>query len=310
MISEWVASTLHFAAFVDPAPPPTIPPGIVMQLRVAACVCVFSILSAAAVLADAPEGYRLVWAEEFDEDGPPNKESWRHEQGFVRNRELQWYQPDNATCKDGLLVIEARREEVSNPRFEADSRDWKRSRRASEFTSSSIQTRGHHEWQYGVFEIRARIDAREGLWPAIWMLGRRGGWPGGGEIDIMEYYDHSILANACWQGRRRWEQKWDTKIVPLKEFDDDWSKDLHVWRMDWDDERIVLSVDDRKLNTIDLAEVDQTMGTRNNPFRQPHYMLLNLAVGGTNGGDPSELEMPGRFEVDYVRVYQRTEDSE
>lgn len=278
-----------------------------MLPRIAICLLFLIASFAPAAWAAPPEGYKLVWADEFNQDGPPSDKSWRHERGFVRNNELQWYQPENVTCKDGLLVFEARKEEVTNTNYELGSSDWRRATPAANYTSSSIQTSGHHEWQYGVFEIRARIDARPGLWPAIWMLGRRGGWPGGGEIDIMEYYDHSILANACWQGERRREQKWDTVIVPLTEFDDDWAKEFHVWRMDWNAERIILSVDDRQLNTIDLAEVDRTMGTRRNPFQQPHYLLLNLAVGGTRGGDPSNTKMPGRYEVDYVRVYQREE---
>ncbi|MCO6046915.1 glycoside hydrolase family 16 protein [Aeoliella sp. ICT_H6.2] len=281
-----------------------------MLLRIAVCLALCAVISPAVSWAEPPEGYKLVWADEFNEDGPPSDDDWRHERGLVRNFEAQWYQPQNATCNDGLLVIEARKEDVANPKYELGSSDWRRVDPVVHYTSSSIQTSGLHEWQYGVFEIRARIDARPGLWPAIWTLGRRGGWPGGGEIDIMEYYDHSILANACWQGKKRYQQKWDEVTVPLKEFDDGWAKEFHIWRMDWNAERIILSVDDRELNTIDLAEVDRTMGTRNNPFRQPHYLLLNLAVGGTRGGDPSDTKMPGRYEVDYVRVYQRADESE
>jgi beta-glucanase (GH16 family) len=73
--------------------------------------------------------------------------------------------------------------------------------------------------------------------------------------------------------------------------------------MDWDEQSIRLSVDDRELNTIDLATTRNADGR--NPFHQPHYILLNLAVGGTNGGDPSATAFPARLEVDYVRVYRR-----
>ena len=63
-----------------------------------------------ALAGDGGDGWRLVWSDEFDTDGAPNEIVWNYEQGFVRNEEDQWYQPANARCKDGLLVIEARKE--------------------------------------------------------------------------------------------------------------------------------------------------------------------------------------------------------
>ena len=82
-----------------------------------------------------------------------------------------------------------------------------------------------------------------------------------------------------------------------------WSKRFHVWRMDWAAEAIRLSVDDRLLNETKLKDAVNPDGTC--PFKQPHYLLLNQAIGGTSGGDPSKLTYPVRFEVDWVRVYDR-----
>ena len=62
------------------------------------------------------EGYKLVWADEFNKNGEPDTNNWRYEKGFVRNEELQWYQEENANCEKGLLVIEARKESKPNPR--------------------------------------------------------------------------------------------------------------------------------------------------------------------------------------------------
>jgi beta-glucanase (GH16 family) len=76
--------------------------------------------------------------------------------------------------------------------------------------------------------------------------------------------------------------------------------------MDWDSDRIQLYVDDFLLNTIDLQKTFNQSSDKANPFREPHYIVLNLAIGGTNGGDPSGTSFPARFEVDYVRVYQNT----
>ena len=80
---------------------------------------------------------------------------------------------------------------------------------------------------------------------------------------------------------------------------------FHVWRMDWTAERIEIYVDDLLLNTIELKKTVNADREGANPFHDPHYMILNLAIAGTQGGDPSETEFPARFEVDYVRVYQR-----
>lgn len=257
----------------------------------------------------AAEGYTLVWSDEFDVDGRPNSENWTYEDGFVRNEELQWYQPENAFCENGWLVIEGRRQTVPNPRYDPQSRDWKRSRQEAHYTAASLKTSGLQEWLYGRFEIRARIDRRPGLWPAIWTLGSARGWPGCGEIDIMEYYDDSILANACWAGQRRGPQ-WDSSKKPVDAFNDpDWGSKVHVWRMDWDADKIELYVDDALLNTI---EIEKTLNPRTGitPFREPHYLLLNLAIGGTQGGDPSETTFPSRYEIDYVRVYQKKDGTE
>ena len=249
--------------------------------------------------------WKLVWADEFDTDGSPDPKNWQFERGFARNNELQWYQPDNARCRDGLLIIEGRKEQKANPNYQAGSENWKTKRSRSEYTSASMITRGRQQWQYGRFEMRARIDTRPGLWPAFWTLGVAGEWPDNGEIDIMEYYRGMLLANAAWGSGQRYKAKWDDSRKPLASFDDPkWSEKFHVWRMDWDEQRIGLYVDDQLLNDINLEET-YNPGDKKNPFREPHYLILNLAIGGDNGGDPASTEFPALFEVDYVRVYQR-----
>jgi beta-glucanase (GH16 family) len=251
-------------------------------------------------------GYKLVWSDEFNKHGRPDPNKWTYEKGFVRNRELQWYQPENARCENGLLIIEGRRERKANPNYRADSRNAMNRREYAEYTSASLTTRGLHKWQYGRFEMRGRIDTRDGLWPAFWALGVEGRWPECGEIDIMEYYRGMLLANAAWGSGRRWVPKWDDVRVPIKDFDDPgWSRKFHLWRMDWDADNIKLYVDNILLNTIDLKETFNKDEEGKNPFHQAHYILLNLAIGGTNGGDPSKTAFPARFEVDFVRIYQK-----
>jgi beta-glucanase (GH16 family) len=249
--------------------------------------------------------YKLVWADEFDKPGRPDSTNWNYENGFVRNHELQWYQPENAICKNGLLVIEAKGETKPNPRYEEGSNDWRNNRKTIEYTSSCLLTKGKKAWQYGRFEMRARIDISKGMWPAWWTLGVDKRWPGNGEIDIMEYYRGKLLANIACLGRDR-KAEWYSNRFPVDSMGGvKWSSQFHVWRMDWTDEYIALYCDDQLLNKTDLSLLENKEGSGFNPFRQPHYMLLNLAVGGENGGNPENTEFPRLFEVDYIRVYQK-----
>ncbi len=249
--------------------------------------------------------YQLVWADEFEIDGQPNPLNWSHEEGLVRNHEAQYFQSENAFCKDGFLIIEARRERVKNPKYNSKSKHWKENRPHAEYTSASLMTKGKHSWKYGRFVMRARIDTRAGMWPAFWTLGTAREWPGCGEIDIMEYYRGELRANACWGSQQRWKPVWDQVPKSIDEFGDpNWSEKFHVWRMDWDAQSIKLYVDDELRNTIELDKTINPDKEKSNPFHEPHYLLLTLALGGTNGGDPSKTKFPARFEIDYVRVFQ------
>lgn len=248
--------------------------------------------------------YQLVWEDEFEVEGSPNSSNWNYEEGFVRNREDQWYQAENAVCKEGFLIIEARKERKPNPYYQPGSNNWKKSREFIEYTSSSLLTKGLRSWQYGRFEMRAKIDTSPGLWPAFWTLGKNGAWPVCGEIDIMEYYRGMILANAAWAGSEG-KAMWDDLKKDIESFNDpDWANEFHVWRMDWDENTIRLYVDDILLNTIALDKTINQRGDIKNPMRQPHYIIINLAIGGTNGGDPSLTDFPRKYIIDYVRVYQ------
>ena len=221
----------------------------------------------------------------------------------MRNEELQWYQPDNARCVNGALIIEARREQVANPRYVEGSRRWQNARKTSEFTSASVTTSGKHSWLYGRFEIRAKIDPQSGAWPAFWTLGTSGRWPACGEVDIMEFYRGMVLANIGWA--KNGGTDWNSQRKPLASFNDDqWSKKFHVWRMDWNEKQIDLSLDGQLMNSQDLSKTLNNGQTGDNPFHHPMYLLLNLAIGGQQGGDPAHSQFPMHYEIDYVRVYQ------
>lgn len=252
------------------------------------------------------DGYELCWADEFDEDGAPSPDNWRFERGFLRNHEAQLYLPENAKCEGGLLIIEARRERVSVDHQAARGRKlqpWAAERTHADYTSASLTTLGLRQWLYGRFVMRGRLPTAQGAWPAFWTVGD-GPWPACGEIDIMEYYRGDVLANFVWLGRGG-RAKWDAAKTNIEKLGPAWSDSFHEWRMDWDEESITLNVDDRVLNSVNLAATVNANPEGANPFRQPQSILLNLAIGGQNGGDPSQTPFPLRFEVDYVRVYQK-----
>jgi beta-glucanase (GH16 family) len=192
----------------------------------------------------------------------------------------------------------------------AGSSDWRTNRKTVNYTSSCILSKDKKSWLFGRFEIRARVDTSMGSWPAIWTLGVTKEWPSNGEIDIMEFYRISnvptVLANVAWGTAVRWTAKWDSFKKPLSTLlaiDADWPKKYHVWRMDWTSDSIRLYVDDTLYNYTLLNQTINADGS--NPFLQAQYMLLNLALGA-GGGDPSKTVFPLKYEVDYVRVYQKS----
>lgn len=257
----------------------------------------------------ARAGMKLVWSEEFAQDGPPDPATWNFEKGFARNQELQWYQAANAVCKGGVLRIEGRKERVTNPNYVAGSTDWKTSRQYAEYTSSSLTSSGKKLFQFGHWEIRARLDGQAGSWPAIWTLGSRGEWPTNGEVDQMEFYPSggkpALHANVAWGTATRWQAAWSSQVRNLSTFtakDPDWLRKFHVWAMDWNADTVRLSLDGEVLNTTLTSRTVNADGT--NPYRdRSQYLMLNLAMGA-NGGDPSGATFPMVFEVDWVRVWQ------
>jgi beta-glucanase (GH16 family) len=251
------------------------------------------------------DGYKLVWADEFNTQGKPDSANWSYEEGFVRNEELQWYQKENATCKNGLLIIEADRQEKPNAAYDPASKDWRRNRQNIQYTSACLITSEKQSWLYGRFELKAKIDISNGMWPAWWTLGVDKPWPANGEIDIMEYYRNKLLANIACAGNNG-KPEWFSNTFNTDSLGGaKWAAKFHVWRMDWTETYIALYIDNTLLNKVNLTSLVNKDGSGFNPFKQPHYMLLNLAIGGINGGDPTNTIFPKKMEVDYVRVYQK-----
>ena len=200
--------------------------------------------------------------------------------------------------------ILGRKEVFPNPNYIEGSTDWKTAREMVTHTSASLTTQGLYSFQYGHLVVRAKVSNLTGTWPAIWTLGEACDWPSNGEVDVMENYGGDILANFAWGTQTPWQPTWDASHWPVAEFDPDWAERFHIWELDWTAERMVIRLDGVVLNEVALA------GTINgsaacegqNPFMQPHRLLLNLALGGA-GGSVEDLSFPTRYLIDYVRIY-------
>lgn len=256
--------------------------------------CALATLAVAARAQDAAPGYSLVWHDEFERDGLPDPTRWSYDVGGHGwgNREPQFYTDarlENARVEGGHLVIEARRE------------PWQ----GAPYTSARLVTRGKGDWTYGRVDVRAQLPRGRGSWPAIWMLATTPGpatWPDDGEIDIMEHVgsDHGVVHASVHTRRYHHSigtQKTATAPVP------DAAEAFHVYTLEWERERIRMSIDGREYFAFHRESDD----TRVWPFATPFHLLLNVAVGGAWGGQQGidESALPYRMLVDYVRVYRR-----
>ena len=270
---------------------------------------IFAVLLAAIVTARGAEAWKLVWSDEFDEAGAPDPRRWTNEVGFIRNREAQYYtvsRPENARIEGGRLIIEARKERFANPHHTPGSRN-RRSPEFAEYTSASLTTKGLSAWRDGRIEVRAKLPSGRGVWPAIWMLGTNMstvGWPRCGEIDIMEYvgFDpHLIHANIHTTKYNHVKGTGKGSTVRV----DSPFRDFHVYAVEWHADHLDFFVDDRKYFTY---AKEPGAGEDVWPFDRPCYLILNLAIGGSWGGQQGidDSIFPQRFEIDYVRVYERS----
>jgi beta-glucanase (GH16 family) len=237
------------------------------------------------------EKWELVWSDEFEYTGSPAKESWGYETGYIRNKELQYYTSDlkNVRVEDGLCLINALLEEGEDS-----------------ITSASINTLGKQDFLYGRIEVRAKIPSALGTWPAIWMLGTNRSelrWPACGEIDIMEHvgYDPDrIHANIH---TKSYNHSIGTNKGNQIEVDEPWA-DFHIYALEWFEDHMDFFLDDSLYFTFenDLAGNNDTW-----PFDKPQYLLINLAYGGSWGGNQGvDIKLlPLQYEIDYVRYYKK-----
>ncbi len=243
-------------------------------------------------------GWDLVWSDEFNYSGYPDPKKWSYNVGGHGwgNNELQYYtefELNNARVENGKLIIEARKESYEN----------------NLYTSSRLVTKNKGDWTYGRFEIRAKLPSGIGTWPAIWMLPTEwnlgnGSWPDNGEIDIMEHvgYDSGVIHASIHCNQYVWTnntQKTATINVP------NCTSEFHNYILEWSDKEIKIYVDDKHYFTFQ----NEDKGWQYWPFFKDFHLILNIAVGGNWGGAQGidDSIFPQKMEVEYVRVYTKTE---
>lgn len=257
-------------------------------------------VNARVVIPHAWGEYQLVWAEEF-EGTSLNTDIWTIEQGGGGwgNKEKQYYtsREKNVCVKDGNLIIQAYKEDYQT----------------SKYTSARLKTAGKKSFLYGKIEARISFPSGGGTWPAFWMLGETRKWPSCGEIDIIEHVGNNprMLSFAIHTQEKNGSNglNWSSRM-----YYDGVENNYHIYGIEWREEDY--NGRDRIIFTYDGIECSSVMENEQHidedyywPFNQPHYIILNLALGGTMGGaiDDAIFDNDIIMKVDWVRVYQRKE---
>ncbi len=243
------------------------------------------------------EGYKQVWEDEFE--GDSISKDWNvetHEPGWV-NEELQEYTASgNYSVADGKLTIQ--------PKKTVDASG------NAHYTSARLNTQGHQEYTYGLFEVVAKVPEGKGFLPAFWLLSdenRYGQWPRCGEIDAMEVMGQETnkVYGTIHYGNPH-SQSQGTYTLS----EGSCSEDYHKFSCEWEPGKITWYIDGIKYHEeSDWYSKTAGQGTLTYPapFDQPFYMILNLAVGGSWVGYPDEDQdiNSQSYSIDSVRVYQK-----
>jgi len=225
---------------------------------------------------------KAIWADEFNVDGAPNPANWGYDLGNNGwgNNEIQNYtsRPENVKVQNGFLKIFTLKESLGG----------------SNYTSARIKTQGKFSFKYGRVDIRAKLPAGAGTWPALWMLGENIStisWPACGEIDIMEHLGRelnkihgSLHAPTHYGGN----SKSGTTTISNT------TTEFHIYSVDWRADSIKFYVDN--------VQYYSYANTSSTPFNTNFFFIINNAMGGWGGTvDPNFTS--STYEVDYIRVF-------
>ena len=288
----------------------------------------------------APEpgqGWELVWSDEFD-SGALDPAKWKPEISCWGggNNEQQCYtdRPENIQVRDGKLHLLARRERFTGPDRPPEIASDPNPQTSQPYTSGKVRTLGLAAWRYGRVEFRAKVPSGQGTWPAVWMMPAEnvyGGWALSGEIDILEAVNIGAGCPACSGDRG------ENRTLSALHFGDNPprnahvdqrvalpdgalpSDDFHVWTLEWGKGLMRFFLDGRMYWEV-RADQWHTASARARgnpvaPFDQSFYLMANLAIGGRLAEENNDKgiaadTVPAGFEIDWVRVYQCSEDRE
>ncbi len=243
----------------------------------------------------APEGYVLVWNDEFNE-GTTLGNGWTHEvqgSGWVNN-ELQNYVAGQA---DGRRVTELKDGRLCINCFKGSD---------GKVYSARVYANKSVGWKYGYFEARILLPKGKGTWPAFWMMpvnySSSNPWPDCGEIDIMEEVgvDANVVSSSihCKAYNHPMNtQKTASRNIGTAE------SEYHVYACEWTEDCLKFYVDGQVLMTFN----NEGTGKDTWPFDTAFYPILNLAWGGDWGGyaGVDESALPVTMKVDYLRIFQK-----
>ena len=255
---------------------------------------------------------KIFWSDEFDGDSL-NSDVWNVMTGDGcdygicgwGNQELEVYSENNIIVKDGVMIIEARREDfVNSTHHHPSSNDSSNQTSSYRYTSGRINTDQHVNIDvFGRYEARIKLPkGGQGVWPAFWMLPsewKYGGWPKSGEIDIMEQIGsepHSIHGTIHFGTQTH---KFIGRSVDIEGL---FSNEYHRFAVERELNSIRWILDDVVYFSITSDDIGNDIW----PFNESFYFIFNLAIGGLWPQNPNEdTEFPQRMIVDYVRVYDK-----
>ena len=239
---------------------------------------------------DDPKYTNLVFEDDFDAAGAPDDDKWTFDIGTGENgwgnSEEQFYtdRADNVVVEDGNLKITAKKENYQG----------------SAYTSARIKTQDKFDFTYGKVEVRAKLPEGGGTWPAIWMLGANFpdvGWPACGEIDIMEYVGNS--PGSIQSALHNPDSFGNTKYKKSTSISNE-SDAFHVYSMIWSEEQISFYLDGERF----YIYRPENRNSNNWPYTKPQFLIMNVAMGGSLGGDIDPAFSSSEMVIDYVRIYQ------
>ncbi len=257
------------------------------------------------------EEWTLVWADEFNKKDLDFTKWAKEENNYGGgNNERQAYRMESKYCevKDGSLNIHVYRDAHTT----SDGKE-------QPYSSARIRSRERGDWQYGRFEVRAKMPKGQGIWPAVWMLptaSKYGGWAACGEIDIIESRGSAVEETT---GALHFGGAWprNTYLSHSYSFPQkNAAEEFHIYVVEWTTDEIKWFVDGELCQTRKKEEwfSENAKDNPRAPFDQPFHLILNVAVDGgffKETDQRADLLSPDAFpqtlEVDYIRVYQWAE---